>query len=249
VGLNIATRHADAGELHSVFLSGNGPLVRVLQEALARDQVQRERQRGRSVTKSQVTQRVKAFVQNVHHFRDEYLRDARPPSDHIAVFDEAQRAWNAEQTAAFMERKKNKPGFTMSEPEFLISCLDRHPGWAVIVCLVGGGQEINTGEAGISEWLAAVLRSFPHWEVHISAELHDNEYAAETALVALQSNGRVQTNPDLHLSVSMRSFRAENVSTLVKRVLDLDMRGAREAWMTLRDRYPIVLCRSVPRAK
>ncbi|RDH94769.1 uncharacterized protein DUF2075 [Caldimonas thermodepolymerans] len=249
VGLNIATRHADAGELHSVFLSGNGPLVRVLQEALARDQVQRERQRGRSVTKSQVTQRVKAFVQNVHHFRDEYLRDARPPSDHIAVFDEAQRAWNAEQTAAFMERKKNKPGFTMSEPEFLISCLDRHPGWAVIVCLVGGGQEINTGEAGISEWLAAVLRSFPHWEVHISAELHDSEYAAETALVALQSNGRVQTNPDLHLSVSMRSFRAENVSTLVKRVLDLDMRGAREAWMTLRDRYPIVLCRSVPRAK
>jgi hypothetical protein len=249
VGLNIATRHADAGELHSVFLSGNGPLVRVLQEALARDQVQRERQRGRSVTKSQVTQRVKAFVQNVHHFRDEYLRDARPPSDHIAVFDEAQRAWNAEQTAAFMERKKNKPGFTMSEPEFLISCLDRHPGWAVIVCLVGGGQEINTGEAGISEWLAAVLRSFPHWEVHISAELHDNEYAAETALVALQSNGRVQTNPDLHLSVSMRSFRAENVSTLVKRVLDLDMRGAREVWMTLRDRYPIVLCRSVPRAK
>lgn len=249
VGLNIATRHADAGELHSVFLSGNGPLVRVLQEALARDQVQRERQRGRSVTKSQVTQRVKAFVQNVHHFRDEYLRDARPPSDHIAVFDEAQRAWNAEKTAAFMERKKNKPGFTMSEPEFLISCLDRHPGWAVIVCLVGGGQEINTGEAGISEWLAAVLRSFPHWEVHISAELHDNEYAAETALVALQSNGRVQTNPDLHLSVSMRSFRAENVSTLVKRVLDLDMRGAREAWMTLRDRYPIVLCRSVPCAK
>jgi len=249
VGLNIATRHADAGELHSVFLSGNGPLVRVLQEALARDQVQRERQRGRSVTKSQVTQRVKAFVQNVHHFRDEYLRDARPPSDHIAVFDEAQRAWNAEQTAAFMERKKNKPGFTMSEPEFLISCLDRHPGWAVIVCLVGGGQEINTGEAGISEWLAAVLRSFPHWEVHISSELHDSEYAAETALVALQSNGRVQTNPDLHLSVSMRSFRAENVSTLVKRVLDLDMRGAREAWMTLRDRYPIVLCRSVPRAK
>jgi hypothetical protein len=249
VGLNVATRHAEAGELHSVFLSGNGPLVSVMQEALARDQVQRERRAGRNIRKSQATSRVKAFVQNVHHFRDEYVRDQRPPTDHIAVFDEAQRAWNLEQTAAFMQRKKNRPGFSMSEPEFLISCMDRHPDWAVIVCLVGGGQEINTGEAGISEWLKAIEQSFPSWELHISPELRDAEYGAAASLAQTMAHALVRTNPDLHLSVSMRSFRAEHVSTLVKRILDLDRAGAKEALQDVRARYPIVLCRSVARAK
>lgn len=249
VGLDVATRHASAGELHSVFLSGNGPLVAVMQEALARDQVRREEDAGRKIRKGQATSRVKAFVQNVHHFRDEYLRDESPPSDHIAVFDEAQRAWNLEQTSAFMRRKKNRPGFLMSEPEFLISCMDRHQDWAVIVCLVGGGQEINTGEAGISEWLHAVKRTFPHWEVHMSPELSDTEYGAAATIEDVSRHCLVRANPDLHLSVSMRAFRAEHVSTLVKRILDLDASGARELLARVKARYPIVLCRSVQRAK
>jgi hypothetical protein len=249
VGLDVATKHAEAGELHSVFLSGNGPLVAVMQEALARDQVRRERDAGKEIRKGQAASRVKAFVQNVHHFRDEYVRDEGPPSDHIAVFDEAQRAWNLEQTAAFMHRKKNRPGFSMSEPEFLVSCLDRHPDWAVIVCLVGGGQEINTGEAGITEWLHAVRRSFPDWEIHISPELRETEYGAATTLEQLASHPLVRTNTDLHLSVSMRSFRAEHVSALVTRVLDLDSAGARELLQLVQDRYPIFLCRNVNRAK
>lgn len=105
---------------------------------------------------------VQAFIQNVHHFRDAYLKDSRPPSDHIAVFDEAQRAWNRHQTAKFMQQKRGRPDFHMSEPEYLISCLDRHEDWAVIVCLVGGGQEINTGEGGIAEWIAALKERFPN---------------------------------------------------------------------------------------
>lgn len=249
VGLNVATKHAEAGELHSVFLSGNGPLVAVMQEALARDQVRREREAGREMRKGQAMSRVKAFVQNVHHFRDEYVRDRRAPSDHIAVFDEAQRAWNIEQTAAFMQRKKGQPGFSMSEPEFLISCMDRHSDWAVIVCLVGGGQEINTGEAGISEWLHAVRQKFPTWEIHISPELRDVEYGASETLTLMTGNGRVRANPDLHLSVSMRSFRSEHVSALVKSILDLDVRAAKQLLATVQTRYPIVLCRSVGRAK
>lgn len=249
VGLNIATRHAEAGELHSVFLSGNGPLVQVMQEALARDQVRREHESGRKARKGQVSSRVKAFVQNVHHFRDEYLRDAGAPSDHIAVFDEAQRAWNLDQTAAFMQRKKNQSGFSMSEPEFLLSCMDRHSDWAVVVCLVGGGQEINTGEAGISEWLDAVDRSFPSWEIHISPELHDGEYGTADMLKQMAKRNVVRANPDLHLAVSMRSYRAEHVSTLVKRILDLDASGAKEVLLRVQERYPIVLCRSVARAK
>jgi hypothetical protein len=249
VGLNIATKHAHKGELHSVFLSGNGPLVAVMQEALARDQVARSAKAQEPIRKTVAKSRVKAFVQNVHHFRDEYLRDLSAPSDHIAVFDEAQRAWNLAQTAAFMQRKKNKPGFSQSEPEFLISCLDRHKDWAVVVCLVGGGQEINTGEAGISEWVHAIRRSFPDWEIHISPELQDAEYGAGATLDELKAHTLVRTNTALHLSVSMRSFRAEHLSTFVKRLLDLDAAGAAEMLKAVQRRYPIVLCRSVDRAR
>jgi hypothetical protein len=152
VGLNIATKHLDAdGDMYSVFLSGNGPLVQILQEALARDKIAREKEKKNRLTKKKALSEVKAFVQNVHHYRDDCLIDDTPPADHVALFDEAQRAWDLEQTSSFMRRKKNQPDFNQSEPEFLISCIDRHPDWGVIVCLIGGGQEINTGEAGIGE--------------------------------------------------------------------------------------------------
>jgi hypothetical protein len=140
VGLDAATKHIDhRDELYSVFLSGNGPLVKILQEALARDKIRQERLRGRVVRKGAALREVRAFIQNVHHFRDECLVDAeRPPVEHVAIFDEAQRAWNLKQTADFMRRKKGHADFSQSEPEFLISCLDRHKDWAVVICLVGG---------------------------------------------------------------------------------------------------------------
>jgi hypothetical protein len=249
VGLDVATKHTAPGEMHSVFLSGNGPLVAILREALARDHIEREKQRGQSLRKGEALSRVKAFVQNVHHFRDEYLRDPAAPVDHIAVFDEAQRAWNLQQTAAFMQRKKGKAGFSQSEPEFLISCLDRHDDWAVIVCLVGGGQEINTGEAGIAEWVHAVRRSFPAWHMYMSPELHDSEYGAGSVLREAQEHSLLRFDAALHLSVSMRSFRAEHVSGLVKSLLDLDRNAACRTFQDIRARYPIVLCRDVDRAK
>ena len=236
--------------MHSVFLSGNGPLVAILREALARDQVRRAAEAGKKLKKGAASGVVKAFIQNVHHFRDEYLIDKdRPPSDHVAVFDEAQRAWNLAQTASFMQRKKNHPNFDQSEPEFLISCLDRHKDWAVIVCLVGGGQEINTGEAGIGEWLRAVQKSFPHWHVYISPELHDEEYGAVAALDQFPVKKNLHLERELHLAVSMRSFRAEHVSSLVKQVLDLETDKAREFLRSIGDRYPVVLTRSLNRAK
>jgi hypothetical protein len=149
VGLNVATRRRDADKpTHAVFLSGNGPLVSVLREALTRDEVVRQKKMGNRVRKGKLGESVKAFIQNVHHFRDDALIDTGPPVEHVVIFDEAQRAWNLRQTANFMQRKKNRPGFSQSEPEFLISCMDRHLDWAVIICLVGGGQEINLGEAG-----------------------------------------------------------------------------------------------------
>ncbi len=251
VGLNVATKYHDkASELYSVFLSGNGPLVKILCEALARDRVERSSSSATRVTLGEARSEVRAFIQNVHHFRDECIRDGiRPPVEHVALFDEAQRAWNKEQTAAFMQRKKGHANFAMSEPAFLISCMDRHPDWAVIVCLVGGGQEINTGEAGIGEWLRAIRSDFPHWHVHLSPHLTDSEYAAGDAIGLLAGHTHLETHDCLHLSVSMRSFRAEYVSAWVKAVLDIDRAAAARSFASIRDRYPVVLTRDLMKAK
>jgi DUF2075 family protein len=250
VGLNIATKHLDKEKATtSVFLSGNGPLVAILQEALTRDRVLREKEKGNRITKSSVKDSVKAFIQIIHHYRDAYLVDPKAPYDHVAIFDEAQRAWNKEQTINFMRRKKNQPDFKYSEPEYLISCLDRHEDWAVVVCLVGGGQEINTGEAGISEWLFAIKDSFPHWEICVSPNLTDSEYGAIDAISEIKEKCVTRFDKSLHLAVSMRSYRAENVSLFVKQILDLDILEAQKTLLDISDKYPIVLTRDVDKAK
>ena len=250
VGLKVATSHLDNEKGHSsVYLSGNAPLVAILQEALARDNVQREKLIGKKITKSSAKQAVKSFIQIIHHYRDAYLVNPEPPYDHVAIFDEAQRAWNKEQTVKFMTQKKNQPDFNHSEPEFLISCLDRHKDWAVVICLVGGGQEINTGEAGISEWLNAIHNQFSDWEVYISPSLTDSEYSAVDSIKLLQSKSIVKYNEDLHLAVSMRSFRAENLSLFVKNILDLDIGAAKKTLQNISCNYPIVLTRDLGKAK
>lgn len=250
VGLKVATTHLDKEKgTASVFLSGNAPLVAVLQEALTRDKVLTEKLKGIKISKGTARESVKAFIQIIHHYRDAYLVDPKPPYDHVAIFDEAQRAWNKEQTINFMKQKKKIPDFKYSEPEYLISCLDRHKDWAVIVCLVGGGQEINTGEAGISEWLDAILISFPHWEVAISPNLTDSEYNAMEAISQLKNQCVTKFDNNLHLSVSMRSYRAENVSLFIKQMLDLDLQNARNTFSVISENYPIILTRDLYKAK
>lgn len=250
IGLSVAATHIDtASELHSVFLSGNGPLVAILREALARDRIERERQAGRVLKKAAARRQVESFIQNVHHFRDDCLVDPGPPPEHVAIFDEAQRAWNREQTVAFMARKKGRTDFTASEPEFLLSCMDRHRDWAVVLCLVGGGQEINTGEAGIAGWVDALVARFPDWAIHLSPRLQDSEYGSGAALRALQGRPGVHYREELHLNVSMRSFRAERVAEWVKCVLDQEIAQARATLMELRNRYPIALTRGLDRGK
>ena len=250
VGLNVATRRRDVAQpTHSVFLSGNGPLVAVLREALTRDEVARQKGCGNRIRKGEVAESVKAFIQNVHHFRDELLLDARPPAEHVAIFDEAQRAWDLQKTADFMRRKKHRPGFSQSEPEYLISCMDRHADWAVIVCLVGGGQEINTGEAGIDAWIESVNSRFSHWHMHISSRLTDSEYTAGGVLEAVRRRQHTDFDDCLHLAVSMRSFRAENVSEFVKALLDREKENARHALGQFADRYPIAVTRDLRHAK
>ncbi|MCG6118320.1 MAG: DUF2075 domain-containing protein [Aquimonas sp.] len=250
VGLDVATQSTNAeAELRAVYLSGNGPLVQVLQEALARDRVRREKEKGNRVKKKDALREVKTFVQAVHHFRDAYLADPSAPHDHVAIFDEAQRAWNREQTASFMQRKREQPGFDLSEPEFLISCLDRHPTWAVVVCLVGNGQEINTGEAGIAEWLGSVERRFPEWEVYVSPELGQGDATVAALKAQVQARDKLHEAPSLHLATSVRSFRSERYSEFVNRLLDLDVDGARALLPEATARFPLRVTRNLAAGK
>lgn len=249
VGLNLATTHRERGDSHAVFLSGNGPLVSVLCEALTRDDVMRRKRAGDPITKANASKPIKAFIQNVHHFRDEALRDPTPPIDRIVIFDEAQRAWNQSKTALFMRQTKGRPDFNQSEPEFLIETMDRHVGWAVIVCLVGGGQEIHTGEAGIGAWVDACRTRFSHWRICMSDRLVETEYGGGEPLSRARMGTRTEFFADLHLAVSLRSFRADRVSSFVKSLLDLDRNAARCTFEAFRERYPIVLSRDLGAAK
>jgi len=250
VGLNLATRRSGQDRsMNAVFLSGNGPLVEVLREALTRDGLARARSSGAAPSKGDVGRKVKSFIQNVHHFRDEALRTPAAPFEHVAIFDEAQRAWNLRKTASFMKTKKGVTDFEQSEPQFLLSYMDRHPDWAVVVCLVGGGQEINDGEAGIDAWLQAANNSFPEWNLYVSPRLTDSEYASGKALERIAARGNVYFDEALHLAVSMRSFRAENVSTFVKALLDRQRANAGAALASVLSRYPIALTRDLDAAK
>ena len=276
VGLNIANRRHrfnTGDEEHAVFLSGNEPLVTVLREALTRDQNEKRKQHcadckishpGRdcdgcefNLTKGQIFAETKSFIQMIHWFRDDSLLEGHPaPIDKIAIFDEAQRAWKKEQLSKFMRTKTGQPYFNMSEPECLIEYMNRHQDWATIVCLVGGGQEIHDGEAGISEWFNALNTYFPDWKVFCSDRMTDSEYVGDSSVDELLSNVELHKRSELHLSVSMRSFRSELVSAFAKAVIDVDVDEARRLYAQITEpnadgsmKYPILLTRDLSKAK
>ncbi|NLZ47026.1 MAG: DUF2075 domain-containing protein [Clostridiales bacterium] len=244
-GLNIACdRHKFEEEEHAVFLSGNGPLVDVLQEALARDDVLKTGKR-----KSDALRKAKSFIQIIHHFRDDALRTKKAPLEKVVIFDEAQRAWDLHQTSKFMQTKKGVSGFQMSEPEFLISIMDRHEDWATIICLIGGGQEINVGEAGLLDWFEALKNKYCNWDIYLSNNITDTEYVRDSNLDEMLSGLNYQFVDGLHLAVSLRSFRSEKVAEFVKAVLDIEPEKAREVYKELSKTYPIKLTRDLNEAK
>lgn len=245
-GLNIAIERQKADENeHAVFLSGNGPLVDVLQEALARDDVKRNK-----TTKRDALRKSREFIQIIHHFRDDAISVDSPPIEKVTVFDEAQRAWDEANLADFMKRKKGKIDFNMSEPEFLISIMDRHKDWSTIICLIGGGQEINKGESdGIYGWFTALKTKFPNWDVYMSDKITDEEYSKGIPFENLVEGLNYKVKEELHLGVSLRSFRSENVSSFVKALLDVDKGRAKNLYQGFKDKYPIVITRNLDQAK
>ena len=284
VGLDIAinlfeeneNKKADENRSLAVYLSGNGPLVKVLREALARDAVEQEKKKNPKTkyNKTRAHKAVDSFIMDVYHHRDYVLQMVKKPilpdthtlsvdssvavndgsewlTEHVDIFDEAQRSWTYEQLRNWLSRKKGIQNFPMSEPEFLTWGLDKKKDWAVIVCLVGGGQEINTGEAGISTWLSAIHDAFDNWHVYYPANLREKEYADGKVEERLAAIPEAQKHPieELHLAVSKRSFRAENLSLFVKALLDVDVELAKEQLQKLEANYPIRLTRDLEKAK
>lgn len=250
VGLNIAIQRSDAqqGE-HAVFLSGNFPLVKVLQEALARDKVEQEKQQGRRISKADALRSTSAFIQIIHKYRDSFVGNNNVPPERVAIFDEAQRAWTHDMIKNFMATKKGVQDFPYSEPEFLISTMDRHDDWAVVICLVGGGQEINTGEAGLPEWFDSLRRAFPDWDVYITPQLNDDEYRRGRAWDSMIADLNISEHEELHLATSVRSFRTPDLASFVKAILDTETIEAKRLWLKIKDKYPIVITRDLNKAK
>ena len=283
VGLDVAVKqsyqHGDKliEDEGAVYLSGNGPLVAVLTEALAIDNQKKCKARGEKKSMSDSRREVGKFIQMIHRYRDNMLAKIKNPVEngvleidpqkamklvksgygeveHVAIFDEAQRSWTHKRLADYLKRggtygnKLKVPNFPYSEAAFLIWSLDQREDWATIVCLVGGGQEINTGEAGISEWIKALNEKFTHWRIYISDKLTEVEYAEGRVNELLADNNKVTFSSELHLGVSLRSFRAENLSAFVHSLLSFNPDAS--IWYNeIKERYPIVLTRDMTKAR
>ena len=280
VGLDVAIKQTYQGsdkpveDEGAVYLSGNGPLVAVLTEALALDNYKNCSGKKKL---SESRREVSKSIQMIHRYRDNMLAKIKNPVEngileidpskavrmkeagygeveHVAIFDEAQRSWTHNRLAAYLKRggtygnKLKVPNFPLSEAAFLIWALDQREDWATIVCLVGGGQEINTGEAGISEWIKALNEHFQDWNVYISPKLTDAEYAEGKVYDLLRHNKNVTYSEDLHLGVSLRSFKAEKLSSFVHSLLSFGNDASR-IYDEIKDRYPILLTRDMNKAK
>ena len=199
----------------AVFITGNPTLVHVLREALARDDAGGRRGRLRQARREMI-----GIIQALPRFRDLYVRDGTTPHDHVIVIDEGQRAWSA---AHAIRKSRDRPvALSDSEPGHLLDIMRRHEDWSVVVCLVGGGQEIHDGEGGLAEWGAA-LAIRPDWTVR----------AAPGALVAAEARQRLPalaaltSDPSLHLDVPIRSLRNPAAAAWVDAVLSGDQPAAR----------------------
>ena len=283
VGLEVAIKQTSQSpnqpseDEQAVYLSGNGPLVAVLTEALAQDNYKKCRERKKKKKLTDSRREVKKSIQMIHRYRDNMLAKIKNPVEngileidpekavkqentgygeveHVAIFDEAQRSWTHKRLADYLKRggtygnKLKVPNFPMSEAAFLIWSLDQREDWATIICLVGGGQEINTGEAGISEWIQAVNEKFPNWRVYISPKLTEAEYAEGKVDELLKGRTNVFHDERLHLGVSLRSYRAEKLSAFVHALLSFDENAA-TLYEEIKEKYPIVLTRDMAKAR
>lgn len=239
VGLEIAAKNNNAGsDNYSVYLSGNGPLVEVLRKALIKSAGDRET----GARKGEISAAVNSFIQGSFEFKKDNVVHHEQTPEHIMIFDEAQRVWDK----SMMQRKSN---IDMSEPEFLINVMDRHQDWAVIVCLVGLGQDIYDGETGVNEWFRVGIENFKNWELYYSGDIFNQIEDRNIDRSMIENCPRAYQRKALHLKTSIRSFRADKQCEFVDALLDNRPEDAKSILSTISDRYPVYITRSLKDAK
>ena len=270
VGLNVSVALQSEG---ASMLSGNGPLVKVLTTALKKDLTKNKKCLNRPIDEISV----ETIIRGAYGYKKEIFEkrlvytpgegtiklreNAELGSQHIIIFDEAQRAWNKE--------KMIKPGqsgrkywqeekFPLSEPGLLLWDMNQLD-WGVFICLVGGGQEINTGEAGICEWLRAIKNNpeLSGWQIYMADELQGEEYnrkdgdgeTIESYRKYFSEKGCLTINETLHLTTCQRSNRSDQVAKFVQELLSCNINEARETYQGFKDKYQIYLTRDIEKAK
>ena len=246
IGLNTAIKNTEKSLIEdnkslSVFLTGNKPLVEVLIETLARGD--RNQRNGKNEAKNII----KSFIQHLYSFRIEAIKSESEPVEKILIFDEAQRSWTKEETEKFLNQARIKETLGdkindyvgMSEAEFLISYMDRHKDWSVILCLVGEGQEIHNGEAGISEWFDA-LKKFPKWDIYLNKKNLISNIGDEL---------NITEEKYLYLNTTLRSLNSPNLADFIEDLLDNKPNEAKEKLDDFKDYYPLFITRNLNLAK
>lgn len=241
VGLDVVAKNLKAGKENlSVYLSGNGPLVEVLRAALTKSA--REKHQLNRETQAAIN----ALIQSSYAFKKDNARSLRPTPENILIFDEAQRVWNADK----MTRKhENDPDMSVSEPHLLYRIMDRHNDWAVMICLVGLGQDIYDGEVGINEWFRCGIEEFQNWELFYSPAIFNQTEDKNIDQTLITGCERCHEIWELHLKTSVRSFRADKQCQFVDAVLDNNPEKARDVFAQIVDKYPVYITRDYSAAK
>ena len=246
VGLDVVAKNLNKGiDNLSVYLSGNGPLVEVLREALKQSVKEKLRTESKEA-KKETEAAINALIQSSYAFKNDNARSDNITPEHIMIFDEAQRVWNQEK----MTRKHNKDELmSVSEPSLLYRIMDRHTDWAVMICLVGLGQDIYDGEVGINEWFRCGIDEYKDWEMFYSPDIFSQVEDKEIDVAMIKSCSRCHKVHELHLETSIRSFRADKQSKFVDKLLDNRPIEAKEVYNEISDRYPVFLTRDINVAK
>ena len=257
VGLDLAAGNlnSDRHEL-SVYLSGNGPLVKVLRKALTDNTVEHLKEKlkaqGKQLTREEklaTAQQIGLFIQDAYLYRKSYspVSEHIPP-ENVVVFDEAQRCWNSYKLKDWTKKKLGL-SIDMSEPEYFLKTMGRRKDWTVLVCLVGLGQDIYDGEIGVNEWFRAAIQSSDGWDLYYSPELFSQiEDSISDKRMILDCPHAHQTD-NLHLSTAIRSFKCERQSDFIDMLLANKPQEAKKIYEEIKDQFPIYVTRDFDLAK
>lgn len=240
VGLDVVAKSLDKDESElSVYLSGNGPLVDVLREAL------KISSKSENLTSKQTEASINALIQSSFGFKRDNASTDKPTAENILIFDETQRVWNKDK----MSRKHKDEEMNVSEPHLLVDIMNRHEKWAVIVCLVGLGQDIYDGEVGINEWFRTCIEDFPDWEMFYSSKIFTQIEDKNIDKEAIINCSRCHQKKHLHLDTSIRSFRSNNQSKFIDNLLNNEPEKAKILYDEIFEKYPIYITRDIKLAK